>query len=70
MNELIWAECILIGATAGVDPTVVRRMAKGGNVRRASRKVIVEAAAKLGLALRLPLTATEGLSSLAVNDAA
>jgi hypothetical protein len=49
MNELSWTECVLIGATAGVDPTVVRRMGRGLGVRRSSRKVIEDAAEKLGL---------------------
>lgn len=54
-NAMTWAECVLIGATAGVDPTVVRRLAKGGRVQRASRSVIATAARKLGLTSRLPV---------------
>ena len=59
MNKLTWTECVLIGAMAGVDPTVVRRLAKGGKVRRASRQVIEAAALKLGLAARLPEVSAE-----------
>ncbi len=57
MNQLTWTECVLIGATAGVDPTVVRRMGRGAGVRRSSRKVVMEAAEKLGLTHKLPAEA-------------
>lgn len=59
MNELTWTECVLIGATAGVDPTVVRRMGRGQGVRRSSRKVVTEAAEKLGLTHKLPVEAAK-----------
>ena len=61
MNELTWTECVLIGAAAGVDPTVVRRMGRGEGVRRSSRKVVMEAAEKLGLSHKLPAAVSEGL---------
>lgn len=61
MNELTWTECVLIGATAGVDPTVVRRMARGANVRRSSRVVVMDAASKLGLSRKLASAVSEGL---------
>ncbi len=60
MSQLTWTECVLIGATAGVDPTVARRMSKGLGVRRSSRKVVMEAAEKLGLSSRFPDGGTEG----------
>lgn len=56
MDTLSWSECVQVGAAAGVDPTVVRRLAKGGRVLRASLRVITEAAERLGLASRLPAT--------------
>ena len=57
MNDLTWTECVLIGAAAGGDPTVVRRMGKGANVRRSSRVVVMGAAEKLGLTHKLPVGA-------------
>ncbi len=69
MTQLTWTECVLIGATAGVDPTVVRRMSKGQSVRRSSRVVVTAAAEKLGLASRLPVVEPTGPAQ-AVNAAA
>ena len=51
--SLTWTECVRIGAAADVDPTVVRRFARGEKVQRASRRVILDAARMLGLSSKV-----------------